>query len=227
MPEKHLPVYFFSSLHLELFFPSSGLLLLSHIRQWSNDYIKEWGHYGKQDTDTLAWMFSLLLRCVSHLCPSGSLRTNVGAGNPADPPQQLLPWVHTHCMMWQQWMLIISAPLAVTFCDDSWCLCKSDPRHVLWTAQTGTEAVWISGVRTCASVLVHFLLMLLLCVFPLMPYLVSGAHARAHVHFERSSARRDELCLRVALPSCANHNSHLEDRFVSHSKNICNGQQTF
>lgn len=71
MPEKHLaPSCLFLILFsfFSLLFPSP-LLLLSHIRQWFNNYMKgmrvPWE--GVQDADTLAQMFSSLLRCVSHL----------------------------------------------------------------------------------------------------------------------------------------------------------------
>lgn len=91
-------LFLFRSPSYPALFPSSGLLLLSHIRQWFNDYIKEWGHYGKQDTDTLAWMSSLLLRCVSHLYRSGSLKLHKTAGLHDQfrgrKVQEVPPWCH-------------------------------------------------------------------------------------------------------------------------------------
>lgn len=75
-------VYFFFCLRLALFSQLPPSLWFSHIRQWFNDYIKEWGNYGEgvqspDRTDTLAQM---PLRCVDRLYPSERLQPHKAAG---------------------------------------------------------------------------------------------------------------------------------------------------
>lgn len=80
-PCTFLFISFLSSSRPPLF--PNPLLLLSHIRQWFNDYIKEWGHYGKECRTLTPWPRCFPRRwgvSLRRLCPSESMKSHKAAG---------------------------------------------------------------------------------------------------------------------------------------------------